>query len=97
MREWELRFVDYLPSKDFEGSDAYARDLLLWVISRTGRTSTAPKRRTGILDAAWMASLRSRASIRMNPPICSFVSANGPSVTVISPPLPRREAAVCTD
>jgi hypothetical protein len=34
----------------------------------------------GIFAATWMASFRSRASIRMKPPSCSFVSAKGPSV-----------------
>jgi len=32
--------------------------------SRTGRTSTLPSRAGGIFAATWMASFRSRASIR---------------------------------
>jgi hypothetical protein len=35
----------------------------------------APKRAGGILDASWIASFRSLASIKTNPPNCSFVSA----------------------
>lgn len=48
--------------------------------SMIGRTSMLPRRATGIFEATWMASFRSLALMRMNPPSCSFVSAKGPSV-----------------
>jgi len=39
-----------------------------------------PMRAEGHFDAILMASLMSRASIKKKPPICSLVSAKGPSV-----------------
>ncbi len=61
-----------------------------------GRTSMLPRRPIGIFAATWMASFRSRASIRMNPPSCSFVSAKGPSVVDSLPFRTRRVVAVST-
>jgi hypothetical protein len=65
--------------------------------SRIGRTSMLPRRPGGILAATRSASSRSLASIRMNPPSCSFVSAKGPSVAVIRPFRTRMVVAVWTD
>jgi len=59
------------------------------VNSMIGRTSMLPRRPGGIFEATWIASFRSRASIRKNPPSCSYVSANGPSV-IDSLPFPVR-------
>src|SRR5205823_8039012 len=47
----------------------------------TGRISTVPQRPAGISEAIRMASSKSLASTRKNPPSCSRVSAKGPSVT----------------
>lgn len=49
--------------------------------SSIARTSMLPSRAEGHFEATWIASFRSRAAIRKNPPSCSFVSANGPSWT----------------
>jgi len=46
----------------------------------TGRTSMLPSAIDGNCEAIRIASLRSLALMRKNPPICSFVSAKGPSV-----------------
>src|SRR5262249_29200644 len=54
-------------------------------ISQIGRTSTLPKRADGQPAAVWIASFKSRASIREYPPSCSLVSANGPSVATTLP------------
>ncbi len=43
--------------------------------SSTGRTSMLPSRADGHREATWIASSRSLASIRKNPPSCSLVSA----------------------
>jgi hypothetical protein len=45
--------------------------------SSIGRTSVLPRRADGHRDATWMASFRSLAPIRKNPPSCSLVSAKG--------------------
>ena len=50
----------------------------------------------GIRAATWIASFRSRASIRKKPPSCSFVSANGPSVVETLPLRTRTVVAVLT-
>jgi hypothetical protein len=55
-----------------------------------------PKRADGQRPASWIASLRSRASIMKNPPSCSLVSANGPSVIATLPLRTRSVVAVCT-
>ena len=55
-----------------------------------------PRLAIGVFAATWMASLRSRASISMNPPSCSFVSANGPSVEKTLPFRTRMVVAVST-
>jgi hypothetical protein len=44
-----------------------------------------PSRAEGHLDAILIASFRSAASIRKNPPSVSLVSANGPSVIASLP------------
>ncbi len=41
-----------------------------------------------------IAASRSSASISISPPICSFVSAKGPSVTSVSPSRTRTVLAV---
>src|SRR5581483_5329074 len=64
--------------------------------SLIGRTSMLPRRASGIRDAAWMASFRSRASITRKPSSCSLVSANGPSVVVSVPCRTRIVVAVST-
>jgi hypothetical protein len=61
-----------------------------------GRTSMLPRRANGIFAATWMASFRSRASIRMNPPSCSVVSAKGPSVADSLPFRTRTVVAAST-
>ena len=53
-----------------------------------------PIRADGHCAAIWTASGKSFASIRKNPPICSLVSANGPSVTSSSPSRTRTIDAV---
>src|SRR5262249_30361849 len=60
--------------------------------SAIGRTSTAPPS-TGIRCTHSTASARSVHSITMYPAICSFVSANGPSVTTTLPLLRRNVLA----
>ena len=64
-------------------------------ISLTGRTSMVPNRTDGNFEATWIASLRSRALIRKNPPNCSFVSAKGPSVADNFPFRTLTLTAVC--
>src|SRR5262249_46693494 len=51
----------------------------------TGRISTEPYSDAGIAVASLIASSRSGSSTRKSPPTSSFVSANGPSVTMRSP------------
>src|SRR5439155_20884185 len=53
--------------------------------STHGRTSIDPDRAPGIRVASSIASSMSLHSTRKNPPNCSVVSANGPSVTSVSP------------
>ena len=48
---------------------------------QNGRTSIVPIRATGCFEATSIASSRSAHSSRSKPPICSFVSAYGPSET----------------
>jgi primary-amine oxidase len=64
--------------------------------SRSGRTSMQPRRTGGMFDATRMASFRSRASMSMKPPSCSFVSAKGPSVVETRPFRIRMVVAVST-
>src|SRR5262249_8332645 len=71
----------------------WARDSGRPLSSRTGRTSTVPRRAIGMRAAMAMASSRSAASIRKKPPSCSRVSANGPSVTSRLPSRMRTLAA----
>src|SRR5205823_8843417 len=54
-------------------------------ISQIGLTSMLPGRAPGSLAATSRASSRSLQSTRKNPPICSLVSANGPSDVSTSP------------
>src|ERR1700722_7513986 len=62
--------------------------------SRTGRTSTgSPVAATNLRLQASAAS-RSGAATMVKPPRCSFPSANGPSVMIISPPRGRITVAV---
>ena len=58
-----------------------------------GRTSIEPNRATGCLAATSIASSGPEHSITSYPAICSFVSANGPSLTSTSPPRTRTVAA----
>ena len=58
-----------------------------------GRTSIAPSLADGQRDARSIASSRSRASITKKPPMTSFASANGPSVTRGRPARTRTVAA----
>src|SRR5262249_40407488 len=67
-----------------------------YLSSLTGRTSMPPRRAGGIIEASWIASFRSRASMRMKPPSCSFVSTKGPSVVETLPSRMRRLVAVRT-
>ena len=73
---------------------AQARGYRLASERRTGRTSMHPERADGLRAATWIASFRSRASMRMKPTRCSFVSANGPSVMLVLPPRTRTVVAV---
>src|SRR5207253_6063519 len=54
--------------------------------SWNGRTSTGALQATVARAASASASSRSAAWMTQNPPSCSFVSANGPSVVMTSPP-----------
>src|SRR5205823_7004379 len=58
-----------------------------------GRTSTGPSQAAAALPAHASAASRSGASIIQKPPICSFVSAYGPSVIDTSPPVDRTTVA----
>src|SRR4051794_21594562 len=53
--------------------------------SQSGLTSIVPYLAAGCLDATSIASSRFSHSSRSKPPICSFVSANGPSESNTSP------------
>lgn len=57
--------------------------------SSTRRTSISPSSPTGQPFAQAMASSRDVTSINQKPPTNSVASANGPSMTVCSPPLVR--------
>src|SRR5581483_3420881 len=59
-----------------------------------GRTSTEPYRAVGTFAAHSHAFSNEGASMRKKPPSCSFVSANGPSVTISSPSRTRTVVAV---
>src|SRR5450432_61080 len=63
-------------------------------LSQTGRTSIDPHCAPGICDATSIASSRSWQSTTYKPPICSFVSANGPSAMTTSPLRTRTVVAV---
>ena len=60
----------------------------------TGLSSTDARKTTGIRAAIPIAASRSSASISIRPPICSFDSAKGPSVTIVSPSRTRTVFAV---
>src|SRR5208282_4598977 len=62
--------------------------------SWNGRTSTGAAQALVALAAQASASSRSAALMIQNPPSCSFVSANGPSVVRTSPSLIRTTVAV---
>src|SRR6185437_4485934 len=64
--------------------------------SLRGRTSTLPKRAAGNCAATRIASFKSGTSIMRNPPSCSVVSANGPSVADVLPSLTLTVIAVST-
>src|SRR4029453_1582998 len=61
--------------------------------SQIGLTSIDPSRAPGIFAATSIASSRSLHSPRYNPPICSLVSAKGPSEVRISPSRTRTVVA----
>src|SRR6185436_7915767 len=59
-----------------------------------GRISSVPYSAAGTRAAMRIASSRSGRSVTKIPPSCSFVSANGPSVTIVSPSTTRTTLAV---
>ena len=59
--------------------------LVLGQFPQSGRTSIVPTRATGCPAAISTASSRLSHSMMSNPPTASFVSANGPSVTIAFP------------